>query len=442
VGGGMFGLTLALRLSQAGHKVKLLEAAPNLGGLADAWRLDDVEWDRHYHVTLLSDANLRKVLSELGLEAEMQWRTTRTGFFTGSDLYPLNDAIDYLRFPPLGLVDKFRLAATIFYVSRIEDGQRLEKIPLTDWLVRLSGRRVFEQIWRPLLRAKLGDNYTQTSAAFIWAVIRRLYAARRSGLKTEMFGYVPGSYARILKHFGDHLTKDGVSIELSCPVASIERDPDGLAVKTAQGTEVFDQVAVTLSAPLAARICKGLNADEVERLNGIVYQGIICASLVLKRPLAGYYLTYITDESIPFTAVVEMSALVDTDQFGGCSLIYLPRYVTADDPYWKLSDEEIEERFRAGLSKVYPELSADDILCFRLSRVRQVLAISTLNYSERLPPMKTSVPGLYIVNSAHIVNGTLNVNETIGLAESVMPQLLAATNQASSSNADMQEQVA
>jgi hypothetical protein len=31
--------------------------------------------------------------------------------------------------------------------------------------------------------------------------------------------------------------------------------------------------------------------------------------------------------------------------------------------------------------------------------------------------MKTSVPGLFLVNSAHITNGTLNVNETLGLAE-------------------------
>ena len=31
--------------------------------------------------------------------------------------------------------------------------------------------------------------------------------------------------------------------------------------------------------------------------------------------------------------------------------------------------------------------------------------------------MKTSVDGLYVVNSSHIVNGTLNVNETVQLAE-------------------------
>ena len=34
-----------------------------------------------------------------------------------------------------------------------------------------------------------------------------------------------------------------------------------------------------------------------------------------------------------------------------------------------------------------------------------------------MPPIATSVPGLYLLNSAHIVNGTLNVNETLALVD-------------------------
>lgn len=433
VGGGMLGLTLAWRLSRAGQKVTVMEAAPELGGLASAWQLDDVVWDRHYHVTLLSDSYLRTLLEELDLDSDFQWRTTQTGFYADGRLFRLNNAVDYLMFPPLGLVDKVRLAGTIMYASRIEDGRPLERVLLTDWLVKLSGRRVFEQIWRPLLRAKLGDNYTQASAAFIWAVIRRLYAARRSGLKTEMFGYIPGGYARILERFSERLVAGGVSLELGCPVERIERSDDGIRVRSPLGDQQYDQVVVTLAGPLASRVCVGLGAEEKERLEGIVYQGIICASLVLKRPLAEYYLTYITDETIPFTAIVEMTALIGTEQLGGRSLIYLPRYVTSDDPFWALSDTEIEERFMAGLRKMYPKLDPEDVLCFRLSRVRQVLAISTLNYSDGLPPMMTSVPGLHVVNSAHIVNGTLNVNETVALAEGAMSRLLAAADQSGQS---------
>ena len=57
VGGGLLGLTLALRLVQRGYRVTLLEAADHVGGLADAWQLGDITWDRHYHVSeVLSEA--------------------------------------------------------------------------------------------------------------------------------------------------------------------------------------------------------------------------------------------------------------------------------------------------------------------------------------------------------------------------------------------------
>ncbi|MGA7227496.1 MAG: FAD-dependent oxidoreductase, partial [Acidimicrobiia bacterium] len=59
VGGGVLGSTIALRLAQSGEQVTLFEAAPELGGLASAWSLGDIVWDRHYHVTLLSDSHTR-----------------------------------------------------------------------------------------------------------------------------------------------------------------------------------------------------------------------------------------------------------------------------------------------------------------------------------------------------------------------------------------------
>ena len=42
IGGGVLGLTLAHRMSRAGHQVTLLEAAPQLGGLVSVWELGEV----------------------------------------------------------------------------------------------------------------------------------------------------------------------------------------------------------------------------------------------------------------------------------------------------------------------------------------------------------------------------------------------------------------
>jgi hypothetical protein len=66
---------------------------------------------------------------------------------------------------------------------------------------------------------------------------------------------------------------------------------------------------------------------------------------------------------------------------------------------------------------MYPHFSRKDVLAFKLSRVRQVFPLPTLNYSENVPSAKTSLENVFIVNSAQITNGTLNVNETVQLAE-------------------------
>ena len=264
VGGGFLGMTLAHRLARQGKKVTLFEAAPYLGGVASAWTLGDIVWDRHYHVILLSDLFLRSILSELNLEGELQWVETRTGFYTDSKLYSMSNAVEFLKFPPLGLIDKFRLGATIFYASRIKNWKKLERILVADWLARWSGKRTFSKIWLPLLKAKLGDNYKKASAAFIWAIIARMYAARRAGMKKEMFGYVPGGYARILKEFGELLAHDQVGVELAQSVAKVSGDgTNNVLVELADGRRrQFDQVAITVPAPFAARICQGLSAAE------------------------------------------------------------------------------------------------------------------------------------------------------------------------------------
>jgi protoporphyrinogen oxidase len=143
VGGGMLGLATAWKLSQAGHHVTLFEAADRIGGLTSAWSLGDVEWDKFYHVILLSDTKLRALLEDIDLEKEMRWVTTRTGFYSNGKLYSLSSSWDFLCFPPLSLFQKFRLGGTILYASKIRSSEQLEKIPVAGWLKKLSGKKTF-----------------------------------------------------------------------------------------------------------------------------------------------------------------------------------------------------------------------------------------------------------------------------------------------------------
>jgi len=188
----------------------------------------------------------------------------------------------------------------------------------------------------------------------------------------------------------------------------------------------FDRIIDTCASPIAVDHCKALSEDEIKAHSQILYQGIICASLILTRPLGKAYLTYITDETIPFTTIIEMSTLVDSAvEFNGKHLVYLPKYLPVDDPLFAAADEVIEARFIAGLVRMFPDLKRSEILAFKISRTRHVVAVATQNYTSKLPSMATSVPGLYIINSAHIVNASLSVDETVNLANTGAEYFLA-----------------
>jgi len=471
VGSGFLGMTLALRLADAGHRVTIFESADEIGGLAAAWEIGDHTWDKHYHVTLASDKHTRNLIEELGLGDQYRWVETKTGFYTDGELVSMSDTLEFLKFPALGLLSKLRLGATIFYASRVKNWKRLEKITVEKWLTRLSGKQTFEKIWRPLLIAKLGDAYKETSAAFIWATIQRMYAARNSGLKKEMFGYVRGGYARVLERFSEVLAEKGVEIRLNSPIDNIEKLTNGkirvkavatrrrndaratiLPQKTkygrlsttavvaqgfsgaflsepdlkassivpfprnAKAVDTFDKVILTCPSTVAAKAVSQLTKAEKDDLTAIRYQGIVCASVLMKCSLSNFYVTNITDEA-PFTGVIEMSALVDKKEFGRNALVYLPKYAAPDDELFDMTDDEIQRIFLNGLERMYPHFRRKDVLAFKVSRVRQVFPLPVVNYSRDLPPAKTSVDGVYVVNSSHIVNGTLNVNETVMLAE-------------------------
>ncbi len=463
-------MTLAMRFADAGANVTLFESAPEIGGLASVWEIGDLIWDRHYHVVLASDRNTRAIIEEIGLGDDLRWVETKTGFYTDGELLSMSNTMEFLTFKPLDIISKLRLGATIFYASKVKNWRRLEKLSVEKWLTRWSGKKTFEKIWKPLLKAKLGEAYKDTAASFIWATIQRMYSARNSGMKKEMFGYVRGGYARVLERFAEVLVEKGVEIRLNAKVRTIEKLESGklrvemrdarrhsdtkpkvvkqrtkyaqfqAAAAVAPGfsgaflsepdvkigrvvsfprneaREMFDRVIVTAPSNVAAKMLPQLTKQEKQDLDAIRYQGIVCASLLTKCSLSDYYVTNITDET-PFTGVIEMSAIVDKREFNGNALIYLPRYIAPDDPLFDKTDEEIEQYFLDEIEKMYPHFRRKDVQAFKISRVRQVFPVPVLNYHEGLSDMKTSIDGVHVVNSSHIVNGTLNINETVGLAE-------------------------
>ena len=199
VGGGITGITAALELAKSGRfQVTLFEKEDRLGGLSSWFEWQGVTCDRFYHVVLSTDADLIDFLRALGLESRLSWTETQSGFYGEGRIVSFSTAVDFLRFPFLSLWQKFRLGLGILYSSRVKKLDEIDRTYAKVWLTKVFGTRVYENFWSPLLRSKLGEAKDRTSAAFILATIRRLYAARSSGNKQEKMGHVHGGYRTIL----------------------------------------------------------------------------------------------------------------------------------------------------------------------------------------------------------------------------------------------------
>ncbi len=432
IGGGVTGCVLAERLRERwpGAAVTLLEGSPALGGLSVASQPDDIGWDRFYHVVTPQDVRLIAWLQRLGLKDRLRWKAARTGFYTDGSLHPFNTPLDFLRFSPLSLPQKMRLAATILYASRVSDGAPLEKITAEAWLRKLSGDGVYDKIWGPLLRAKLGSAHGEAAAAFIWSTIRRLYATREGEGKTEAFGYISGGYAPVFHAAEKYLEARGVTVHKNTRVVAITRSPEAgvLRVRTADGSDLLaDRVIFTGPSRVLPKLCDGLGVPEslLARAAQQRYLGVICMVVKLRRAISPYYVLNLTDPGLPFTGVIGLTTLVDPEEVGGYHLVYLPRYLPDDDPDFDQPDAAFYAPFMAALQKIFWRrgFSPDEVVLWRVFRARFVSPLHVLRYDEQRLPIPILPEQLYLVNTGRVLGGTLNNNQMIEEAELALHEI-------------------
>ncbi len=424
VGAGMLGLTLAYRLRKLGHLVTLIESSDTLGGQTSTWQLGDLVWDRHYHVISQEDTELLNLIDELGLKNKVRWSPTKTGFFARGKLYSLSNIVEFLRFPVINIFDKFRLGCTLIRASTLKDLKAYERETSITWLTRWSGKNTTEKMWAPLLQSKFGEQFSSLSAAFIISNIQRMFGARKGKGKQEVFGYVSGGYETILSALRQKLDLMGVNILLSSPVQSVEQHATNVTITLPSGIQKFDRAILTTAAPQVPRLCPQLTPTEKKRLENVEYLGIVCASLLLDRPISNYYITNILDRWVPFTGIIEMSALVDKKEFKGSSLVYLPRYLPSASPAFSTPDEDFEERTLEVLEKMYPNFSRAQVLTMKVSRVKYILPVPTSHLQQNPLPVRTSLPGVFMMGTGHITDGVLTVNKIMVLAKTALADCL------------------
>jgi protoporphyrinogen oxidase len=194
VGGGIAGLTTALRLAQAGHRVTLWERGPRLGGQAAAFDLNGHQLEYFYHHLFQSDRDITALIEELGMGDHLVWLPSNVGYFAQGRIYPLNGALDLLKLNVLPFHDRLRLGLVTAYLQRVRNWKKYERVTAERWLRRALGDRAYRQTWGAQLEAKFGRYHDQIAMVWFWGKIWLRTTSRRTPLDQEKLGYIRGSF--------------------------------------------------------------------------------------------------------------------------------------------------------------------------------------------------------------------------------------------------------
>jgi len=420
------GLTLAHRLSCAGHSVVVLEAAPQLGGLATWFDFGEFTWDKFYHVILRSDSAMLDLIDELGLSEQMRWAETLSGFLWRGRHLSMSNNWEFLTFPVLNLWEKFRLGLGILYCQRIKDPTHLETITAAEWMTRIFGKRVYLAIWEPLLQSKYGVLADSLPATIMWSTITRYYSTRSKSDGVETMGYMSGSLETFFDGLAQSIRSHGGEIRCEQRVDAIDVEGSGpVRVESNGRTFDFDRVVSTLPSALLKRVAPGLAAQLHSHQHTPRMLGVIRVALVLRRPLSPYYVTNLIQKGFPFTGIIEVSGLVDRTELADRHFVMLPRYDVPDSPYFERNEDEIATEFIDALKPVWPDIR-DNLLKTFVHREKRVQALWIDAPPADPRARRTDDDRVWSVNAELAGRDTLNNNAIITVADRAAAEFVAS----------------
>lgn len=426
IGAGATGMAAAWDLTRAGHSVTIYEAGAEVGGLAAGFRDDGWEWtlEKFYHHWFESDKAVLGLIDELGRSDDVIFPRPKTSYWIDGKLYRSEISPSALLLP-LSPISKLRLAFTGALMKFTSFWQPLEKVTADAWLRRYMGEEAYGKFFRPLLIGKFGAEYDQVPMSWMWArVVKR-------SLKLGTFR---GGFQAFLDTLADAIRAKGAVIHLNSPVERIGTQDGRTALTVGGRTQVFDRVLSTLSPRLMLKLTAGLEAtpygQQVARLRSI---GAVCVVLALKHSLltdGTYWLNLPATSAdkrasqFPFLALVEHTNWMDKRHYNNDVIIYCGDYVPADHEYFRLSDEELIARFVAVLPRFNPAFKPEWIRKAWAFRAPYAQPVPELHQSEKIPALRTPLPGLYWASMSQVYPWDRGTNYSVEMGRRIAGMMM------------------
>ncbi len=421
IGGGISGLASAVRISRLGHPVTLFEGESFLGGLGVSFPYRDAHLEKFYHCILPNDDALIKLIGEVGLEADLIWRDTSMGFMHRGHVYPMNTAMDLLRFTPLSMIDRLRLGLMGVRARINGTAPTLDDIAVDRWIRRQVGKRAFEVMWKPLLEAKIGDGYASIPA--LWLSSR---LSREKNTKKEVKGCLRRGYRSLVDAIEQTLQRNGATIRLNTRIDAIERDGEGMALRIGDERLLFDTVVGTSPLGQLQKMSAPLDLPESVQDLQLDYQGVISGVFIMREPLTSHYWMPVVDSGAICQGIIEMSNLVPLARSDGRYVTYLVNYTHRGSALFATPDDELLAGYRADLERLFPGASASIESAF-LFRAPFVEPIWPLGYRS-MRPAPSLIPGrLYMASTAQVYPRVNSWNSCCEVVDELMTAFEAET---------------
>jgi protoporphyrinogen oxidase len=426
VGGGIAGLAAAYRLQRRGHEVRVFEAADELGGLAATYETRGDRIEQFYHHLSKSEETIVELADELGLGDRVEWRIGENAYYVDGVVHPLDTPWQILAYPHLSLYDKFRLAMLLLEVDvrggrprldTYDDLSDFEDVPIREFLVEHTTRRVYENFWDPLLDAKFGSRAEDVSAA--WLLGRIKFRGERDLLRGEVLGYLEGGFQVLLEALVEAVGHEAIEtgtrvVDVDTTGGAVDALTVGPARETvsADGGGSGDTAGEDAPATTAARIHEvdavvvAAMPNVLETLTGyrcsIDFQGSVCSLFCLDEPVTDTYWLNVADEA-PFGALIEHTNYVPPDRYGGDHLLYAASYV--QDPgerLWQLDDDAVERVYTEGIADLFPDFDPTSIRWVETARNPRTAPVYERGYLEQVIPYDLGevADGLYYAGMA------------------------------------------
>ncbi len=472
LGGGVLGLTVALRLAQQGHQVALYEREPLPGGLAAGFPIpvpgaDAPIWlEKFYHHLFRSDHEIIALIDEMGLGDRLTWRRPLTVTLRNGRAYQLDSALSVLRFAPLAPLDRLRMGAGLAALRFLPTPEPLEGRHAAAWIRAVMGQPSYDAVWGPLLKGKFGAVADEISLPWFWA---RLHD------RTAELGYVRGGFQQFYDRLAEQARAAGATLTFGATVHQVSvgdgasdvsesasdvssddapRDLDAANADPATTNDgadaasqapgrlrvtfetadvagslrhaTFDRVISTLPTRLTCRLTPQLPAGYRARYEWGQAYGAHCLILALDHRLTDSYWMNIGDPGYPFIALVEHTNYMPLADYGGRSLVYLGNYRPMTDPLFTASKEEILREFLPALARINPAFQSSWVQESWSFAAPFAQPIVTTEYRAHIPPFETPLPGLYVANMFQVYPHDRGQNYSIELAQRLVKTLTEA----------------